>query len=56
MVKTHNDYVYMLTNWTNSVLYIGVTSDLPRRRAEHRPASRKNTISPNWSISNMRPT
>jgi len=29
-------YVYILSNWNDSVLYIGVTSDLPRRLYEHR--------------------
>lgn len=29
-------YVYILTNYTNSVLYTGVTSDLKRRVWEHR--------------------
>lgn len=29
-------FVYMLTNWDDSVLYIGVTSNLPRRLYEHR--------------------
>ena len=29
-------YVYMLTNWNNSLLYIGVTNDLGRRLYEHR--------------------
>ena len=29
-------YVYFLTNWTNAVLYIGVTNDLERRLAEHK--------------------
>ena len=29
-------YVYMLSNWDDSVLYIGVTSDLNRRLHEHR--------------------
>ena len=29
-------FVYMLTNWDDSVLYIGVTGNLPRRLYEHR--------------------
>ena len=31
-----NYYVYMLTNWNNKVLYIGVTSHLERRIYEHK--------------------
>ena len=30
------NYVYMLSNWNDSVLYIGVTSNLPKRLYEHR--------------------
>jgi putative endonuclease len=29
-------YVYILTNFTNKVLYVGVTNDLQRRVQEHR--------------------
>ena len=29
-------YVYILTNWDDSVLYIGVTSNLTKRLYEHR--------------------
>jgi putative endonuclease len=34
MHKTY--YVYMLTNWNNSDLYIGMTNDLQRRLYEHK--------------------
>lgn len=29
-------FVYILTNWNNKVMYIGVTKNLERRIAEHR--------------------
>ena len=29
-------FVYILTNFTNNVLYTGVTNDLPRRIEEHK--------------------
>jgi putative endonuclease len=31
-----NSYVYIITNVTNRVLYVGVTSDLVKRVYEHR--------------------
>jgi putative endonuclease len=36
MVFTKNYYVYLLTNWNNRVIYIGVTNDLNRRIYEHK--------------------
>ncbi len=34
MEKTY--YVYLLTNWNNRVMYVGVTSNLERRVYEHK--------------------
>ncbi len=31
-----NYYIYMITNWNNKVLYIGVTNNLERRIFEHK--------------------
>lgn len=35
-VYSMNNYVYILTNRTNSVFYIGVTSNLQKRLYEHK--------------------
>jgi len=44
MVFTKKYYVYLLTNWNNKVIYVGVTNDLSRRIYEH-----KNKLIPGFS-------
>lgn len=36
MPQQKDYYVYLLSNWNNKVLYIGVTNNLERRIVEHR--------------------
>jgi putative endonuclease len=36
MVNERRYYVYLLTNWNNRVIYVGVTNDLMRRIYEHK--------------------
>ena len=36
MVNERRYYVYLLTNWNNRVIYVGVTNDLTRRIYEHK--------------------
>ena len=36
MAPTKSYYVYLMTNWNNKVVYVGVTSDLMRRVYEHK--------------------
>jgi len=31
-----NYYVYLLTNWNNKVMYVGITNNLERRLYEHK--------------------
>ena len=35
MRREYEYYVYLLTNWNNKVIYVGVTNNLARRIYEH---------------------
>lgn len=35
-MKTKQYYIYMMTNYTNNVIYTGVTNDIIRRIYEHK--------------------
>jgi putative endonuclease len=47
-------YVYILTNWNNRVMCVGITNNLERLVYEHKQklvkGFRENTTSANWSI------
>jgi putative endonuclease len=36
MYENEKYYVYLLTNWNNKVIYVGITNDLARRVYEHK--------------------
>ncbi|KAF0191302.1 MAG: putative endonuclease [Gammaproteobacteria bacterium] len=36
MVKERRYFVYLLTNWSNEVMYVGMTNDIIRRVYEHK--------------------
>ncbi|MBA4407432.1 endonuclease [bacterium] len=35
-MKDHHYYIYLLTNWNNKVIYVGMTNDLIRRMFGHK--------------------
>jgi len=35
-MKTYSYYVYILSNWNNRVIYVGMTNNLERRIYEHK--------------------
>ena len=51
-VNKHS-YVYILTNYRNTVLYVGVTSDLGKRIRQHKNGSFKNAFTTRYKITKL---
>lgn len=41
VMREHQYFVYLLTNWNNRVMYVGMTNNLVRRLYEHRTGAAK---------------
>ncbi len=48
-----NFYVYIITNKSNKVLYIGFTKDLKRRIYQHKNKSHPNTFSARYNLNKL---
>ncbi len=48
-----NYYVYIMTNVNHRVLYIGVTSDLPKRVYEHRHHLDKHSFTDQYNVEKL---
>lgn len=46
-------FVYIITNHNNSVLYIGVTSDLHERMSDHRHKRYPNSFSARYNLNKL---
>jgi putative endonuclease len=46
-------FVYIITNFTNTTLYIGVTSNLPQRLIEHKEKRFENSFSARYNLNKL---
>lgn len=46
-------YMYIMTNFTNTTLYTGVTSDLPHRVKQHKEKRFPNSFSARYNLSKL---
>jgi putative endonuclease len=49
----YGGFVYIITNFHNTVLYVGVTSDLRTRIAEHKNKEYKNSFSAKYNCDKL---
>lgn len=52
-MKDGGSYIYILTNKTNTVLYVGVTSNLSHRLYQHRTGVFKDSFTSRYNISKL---
>ena len=46
-------FIYIITNHTNTTLYIGVTSNLPQRIIEHKEKRYQNSFSSRYNLNKL---
>ena len=46
-------FIYILTNKTQTVLYVGVTSNLPQRILDHKEKKYKNSFSGKYNVNQL---
>ncbi len=46
-------YVYIMSNYLNTVLYIGITNNLSRRAFEHKSKFLKNSFTSKYNVSKL---
>jgi putative endonuclease len=46
-------FIYILTNYSNTTLYIGVTSNLPQRIIEHKEKKYQNSFSARYNLNKL---
>jgi len=51
-MREYNFYVYILVNWNNKVMYIGMTNNLERRLNEHK-TKRNNGFTKRYNINKL---
>ncbi len=46
-------FIYIITNYANTTLYIGVTSDLPKRILEHKEKRYQNSFTSRYNLNKL---